>query len=504
MRGVVPAEAGETTELSPQRALPSLPSGLVPATGEEPGLPWFHSSKPGQVDAAFALAAKEERPLLVEVFARWCPPCNRLRDEFFEQDRWRPLLQRFVLVAADADATGSFALKERYDVSGYPTLLLLDPQGQPLDRIIGFPGAHEVATRLERIAPSGQVAQGGSAASLGEVRALTASGQWSEAWQQVEGLLTSRPDGEAERFELLALALDIAQHTVEDEVPRLAREAAEIAPRPGQAAALAGEAAAALRKRGAEEEAKTLIADFETRLSATITSRAPLELWIGADRKQLSGSLSPLDADTQRDLATAAWYRAEWSVGEAALRLYAEAAVRSAAQVLLSGEVQRGEAGGEHPALKIDLPGDLLGETMSPLLAQHQGSMHDLISALTAAQMQHPAMVLCQEMANLFPEDFTWHYRLAGLQQEAEGSRQAMAAARLAYHYSYGDNRLRAAGRLGEILYQQGNVDEARSLLERALVQEAPREDKVRTHRYRRRLQELLQTWHDEQRRTPR
>ncbi len=79
-----------------------------------------------------------------------------------------------------------------------------------------------------------------------------------------------------------------------------------------------------------------------------------------------------------------------------------------------------------------------------------------------------------------------------------------MAAARLAYHHSYGDNRLRAAGRLGEILYEGGRGDEARDLLERSLAELAPEQEKVRSHRYRRHLAELLQTWHDDERRTPR
>jgi len=511
MRGTLQAQTGSSASATAERELPTRPASGPTVAGKGHALTWFHSSEQGDLELAFTSAATTARPILVDVFARWCPPCNRLRDEFLEQPDHQALLQRFVLIAADADEAGSFALKEDYQVGGYPTLLVLDPAGQLLDRIVGFPGAEQVAARLGAVAPGGAGADERQPAALAEARRLAATGQWAEAWARVDSLLQARPGAGPDRFEVLSLAVEVAPHVAAAELAHLSREAANLAPSPGRAAALAEGAAEALHEAGRGDEAAALREDFEARLAGAIGARNPAEVSISEDRSRLTGRLLRRDAGTQQDLADALWYRAGWSDGASAAHLYAEAALRSAAQVLLTdggapdgAEVDSGAETDQEQSIDLDLPADLLDESRGTLLAAQQGPMHDLISALNAAGLPGPAQALCRRMTAVFPEEFTWHYRLAGLQREAGDRLAAMAAARLAYHHSYGDNRLRAAARLGEILYEGGRVDEARALLERSLDDGAPEQEKVRSHRYRRRLAELLQTWHDEVRRAPR
>jgi hypothetical protein len=107
-------------------------------------------------------------------------------------------------------------------------------------------------------------------------------------------------------------------------------------------------------------------------------------------------------------------------------------------------------------------------------------------------------------MAEVLPEDFTWHYKMAGLQDDTGDLEGALVSARRALDFSYGDNKLRASHRLAEILAASGALDEARKVVEVQLAAPAPAEKALRTHRYRRTLQELLQTWHDELRGEPR
>ncbi len=485
LHGKLQAKTGSQEQETLGREPPSSPIRPSAPSGEESTLDWFQGNKPGQFAAALTRAASEGRPVLVDVFARWCPPCNRLRDEFLEQPQRKTLLQRFVLLSVDADDAGGFEIKERYEVGGYPTVLVLEPSGQLIDRIVGFPGAAAMAARLEAIAPSDQATAPEAAGLLQEARTLSARGRWADAWAQLSALLSSRPGARGDAFELLALAVEVAAHAAPEEVPELARRAAENAPRPGLAAAYIDTAAIALRKTDRDQQAATLIADFEARLSAAIGARSPVVVEVSADRRSLTATFVSSDPQTQRDLATAAWYRARWTEGQAARDLYTEAAVRSAAELLFEAQ--------------LELPADLLAAGMAARLAEQPGPVHDLITALTAADLPTPALELCRAMVGLFPEDYTWHYRLAGLLLESQGASEALAEARLAYQYSYGDNRLRAAGLLGEILHDTARIAEARQLLERSLSQEAPAQDNVRTHRYRRKLQELLQTWHDEQ-----
>src|SRR5690606_3732915 len=55
-------------------------SGVVMAAMQGP---WFS----GTPDTAFALAKQANKPILVYWGAVWCPPCNELRDQVFNQPR---------------------------------------------------------------------------------------------------------------------------------------------------------------------------------------------------------------------------------------------------------------------------------------------------------------------------------------------------------------------------------------------------------------------------------
>ncbi len=88
------------------------------------------------------------RPVLYDFFATWCPPCDRLREEFLEHPDWAEVVAAYQVVSLDADDPASFATKDRFRVGGYPTLILTSAEGLILERITGFPGAEEVARRL--------------------------------------------------------------------------------------------------------------------------------------------------------------------------------------------------------------------------------------------------------------------------------------------------------------------------------------------------------------------
>ena len=90
-----------------------------------------------------------DRLVLIDFFATWCPPCDRLRDEFLEAPAWEDFLGDYTVRSVDADDPSSFALKDRYQVGGYPTLLVTTPGGEVLERIVGFPGAEAVAQRTD-------------------------------------------------------------------------------------------------------------------------------------------------------------------------------------------------------------------------------------------------------------------------------------------------------------------------------------------------------------------
>lgn len=89
-------------------------------------------------DDALAAAQAQDTLLFVDVYATWCGPCLRLDAEVFPTSQAGAATDGLVALRIDAESGEGPAIAERYHVVGFPTLLLLDAQGQEIDRVFGF------------------------------------------------------------------------------------------------------------------------------------------------------------------------------------------------------------------------------------------------------------------------------------------------------------------------------------------------------------------------------
>ncbi|MED5372594.1 MAG: thioredoxin domain-containing protein [Myxococcota bacterium] len=85
---------------------------------------------------AFQAALADDKLVLLDFSAVWCPPCNALAAEVLHADR--PVLDDFHVVLLDADTPASWAWKDRYQVGGYPTVVLARADGSEVDRRVGY------------------------------------------------------------------------------------------------------------------------------------------------------------------------------------------------------------------------------------------------------------------------------------------------------------------------------------------------------------------------------
>ncbi len=126
-----PAEApAETPAAPPAPAYPAAISGAVP--GE-----WTMD-----LDAAKALAAETGLPLLLNFTGSdWCGWCRLMDRQVFSQEAWKTYAkEKFLLVWLDfpqnkalvpeAFAERNNRLLQEYEIGGFPTYILLDPDGQ--------------------------------------------------------------------------------------------------------------------------------------------------------------------------------------------------------------------------------------------------------------------------------------------------------------------------------------------------------------------------------------
>ena len=89
------------------------------------------------LDAAMALADETGKPLLIDLYADWCPPCVTLSEQYFPSDELQPLLSSFVLARVDIDTPSGGNIANRYGVSSIPTVIIAEADGTEIQRIVG-------------------------------------------------------------------------------------------------------------------------------------------------------------------------------------------------------------------------------------------------------------------------------------------------------------------------------------------------------------------------------
>jgi thioredoxin-related protein/Tfp pilus assembly protein PilF len=133
-------------------------------------------------------AAAAKLPMFVDFYTDWCVWCKRLDANVYPNPAVAEVLNtKFVPYKIDAEKGEGPKLNEQYKVSGYPTMVIIDPTTkEEIDRIVGYAEPDAFRKTLD------QIASGDNFAGL---KKRTASNPNDlEAWSMLADKLLQRED----------------------------------------------------------------------------------------------------------------------------------------------------------------------------------------------------------------------------------------------------------------------------------------------------------------------
>ncbi|HMV91741.1 MAG TPA: thioredoxin family protein [Cyclobacteriaceae bacterium] len=89
-------------------------------------------------EEAKAKAKAENKVLFVDFYTAWCVPCLEFtRNVLTDKEVGEAMNKSFISLKYDAEKGDGIALAARYKVAGYPTLLVIDTDGNVLEEVGG-------------------------------------------------------------------------------------------------------------------------------------------------------------------------------------------------------------------------------------------------------------------------------------------------------------------------------------------------------------------------------
>jgi serine/threonine protein kinase/thioredoxin-related protein/uncharacterized protein HemY len=87
-------------------------------------------------DLSLEKAILEKKPMVIDFYTTWCGWCKVLEEKTYPDPDVQEALKMYIPVKINAEIKGD--LRRKYKVNAFPTLIIVDGQGNKLDEIIGF------------------------------------------------------------------------------------------------------------------------------------------------------------------------------------------------------------------------------------------------------------------------------------------------------------------------------------------------------------------------------
>jgi thiol:disulfide interchange protein DsbD len=115
-------------------------------TGAAAGIAWS-----GSLEDALRNSQKSGKPVILDFSAEWCAACKEMDATTFSDPRVAAEINS-KWIPARIDATRNSPeldkILEKYNVQGFPTVILISPSGEILDKITGYATAEELLAKI--------------------------------------------------------------------------------------------------------------------------------------------------------------------------------------------------------------------------------------------------------------------------------------------------------------------------------------------------------------------
>ncbi len=120
-------------------ALPISPLSSTTVSGEE--IEW-HSYESGREKAE-----RNDMPIFINFMTDWCGTCERMKEKTYPDERVKKRAEDMIFIQVNAEKRSD--LGQEYEIRSVPTLVFESPQGDEVNRKVGFLSAEELVKELD-------------------------------------------------------------------------------------------------------------------------------------------------------------------------------------------------------------------------------------------------------------------------------------------------------------------------------------------------------------------